>query len=57
MKTFQITIEGKAENDIEDAIQEVSRLISGGYLAGVDSNESGRLSFDSSGDYENQSED
>jgi hypothetical protein len=53
MKTFQITIEGKTESDIEKAIKEVTRLITEGYLAGVTRKESGRLSFDSSGDYEN----
>ena len=51
MKTFTITIKGKTESDIEDAIIVVSNQIRDGFLAGFDSNDSGSYHYESKGEY------
>jgi len=52
MKTFEITIEGNSESEIENALREVLRLIEAGYLSGANSNDNGEFSFSSEGEYE-----
>jgi hypothetical protein len=43
--TFQITIRGENDPDIEDALEEVLRLIREGYTSGQGSNETGEFTF------------
>jgi hypothetical protein len=50
-KEFTITVSGETQSDIEAALEEVLKLVREGYLSGVDSNESGEYSFDSTGEY------
>lgn len=56
MKTYNITVEGKTESDIEIAIEEVLRLVKQGYFSGSNSNDSGSHNFSSEGDYEDEEE-
>lgn len=44
-RTIEIELKGEKESDIEDAFQEVSRLIKEGYLVGQNSNETGSFTF------------
>ena len=46
-RRFTITLAGKTDDDVEDAMAEVSRLIAQGYLAGKNSNDSGGFYFES----------
>ena len=45
MKDLNIQIQGKTVEDLELALQEVSRLVSEGFIEGQDRNEDGRFSF------------
>ncbi|MCE2722009.1 MAG: hypothetical protein LW865_01805 [Betaproteobacteria bacterium] len=46
-RRFTITVGGKTDADLEDAMTEVNRLIREGNLAGHNRNESGSFYFDS----------
>ena len=46
MKKFIIKIEGETLYDVEIALEEVSRVISAGYVEGFDGNEGGNYSFE-----------
>ena len=52
MKTFTVTIDGDQSSDIEIALEEVKRLVEEGYTSGLNSNDTGRFSFESTGEYE-----
>lgn len=43
---FTLNIQGDTQGDLETALEEVLRLVSEGYLAGQDSNETGNYNFD-----------
>ena len=45
MKDLNIQIQGKTVEDLELALQEVSRLVSEGFTEGFDRNEDARYSF------------
>lgn len=57
MKSFDITITGKTESDIELAIDEVASKIKQGFLCGADKNETGSILYNSTGEYEVAPED
>lgn len=57
MKTYTITITGKTQSDIEDALSYVQKWIEGGSWSGFDSNDSGSYDFKSEGDFEEEEED
>lgn len=52
MKTYQIEINGDNQSDIENALEEVIRLIRGGFDVGFDRNSTGSFSFTSNGEFE-----
>lgn len=57
MKTFTIEVNGKSQADIENALEEVLRLIRGGFEVGFDHNSDGSFSFANKGEFEeNESE-
>lgn len=45
MKKLTVLVEGKKDHDLVDALNEVIRLIKGGFSSGLDSNEDGSYSF------------
>ena len=51
MKTFTIEVSGKTQSDIVNAINEISKLVETGNLAGFDENETGNFNFDSENEY------
>ena len=57
MKKFTIEASGKTLFDVIYAIEEAKRNIENGYSSGMDSNEDGEYTFESSGDYEDENYD
>lgn len=57
MRTVTIKITGKTQSDIDLALDEASRLIRNGFLAGHDQNDTGSYGFCAEGDIEEPEED
>lgn len=53
-KALAIAVSGNTQRDIELALEEVLRLVRKGYLAGVNSNDTGDYSFTSTGEYDKE---
>jgi hypothetical protein len=52
MLKVTITLEGKQDSDIENALNEVKRLLSEGYKSGFNKNESSNFNFSTEGEEE-----
>lgn len=57
MLDVTITLHGKTQYDLELAAEEVKRLLSEGYLSGMNSNDDGEFYFDVTGESEEIEED